>query len=148
MGGARDPRHGRRDRNSHDACGSRPPSPPPDFRYVRPTLEPRRRVFPTSSRAASVTLALGWLAACVMGAVLGLLGGGGSILTGMSSSVTPLTDIPDTGMDLDAYLGEIEKEKTGLEKEQLRQMLKKWQCFHGIERKRYKLELYIFYRVP
>jgi two-component system response regulator PilR (NtrC family) len=28
----------------------------------------------------------------------------------MSTSVTPLTDIPETGMDLDAYLGEIEKE--------------------------------------
>ena len=33
-----------------------------------------------------------------------------NLITGMSSSVTPLTDIPDTGMDLDAYLGEIEKE--------------------------------------
>jgi two-component system response regulator PilR (NtrC family) len=33
-----------------------------------------------------------------------------NLVTGMSSSVTPLTDIPDTGMDLDAYLGEIEKE--------------------------------------
>jgi len=33
-----------------------------------------------------------------------------NLVTGMSSSVTPLTDIPDAGMDLDAYLGEIEKE--------------------------------------
>ncbi len=33
-----------------------------------------------------------------------------NLITGMSSSVTPLTDIPETGMDLDAYLGEIEKE--------------------------------------
>ena len=33
-----------------------------------------------------------------------------NLVTGMSSSVTPLTDIPDSGMDLDAYLGEIEKE--------------------------------------
>jgi two-component system response regulator PilR (NtrC family) len=33
-----------------------------------------------------------------------------NLVTGMSSSVTPLTDIPETGMDLDAYLGEIEKE--------------------------------------
>ncbi len=33
-----------------------------------------------------------------------------NLLTGMSSSVMPLTDIPETGMDLDAYLGEIEKE--------------------------------------
>jgi two-component system response regulator PilR (NtrC family) len=33
-----------------------------------------------------------------------------NLVTGMSSAVTPLTDIPDTGMDLDAYLGEIEKE--------------------------------------
>ena len=33
-----------------------------------------------------------------------------NLVTGMSSSVTPLTDVPDAGMDLDAYLGEIEKE--------------------------------------
>ena len=33
-----------------------------------------------------------------------------NLVTGMSSSVTPLTDIPDSGIDLDAYLGEIEKE--------------------------------------
>ena len=33
-----------------------------------------------------------------------------NLVTGMSTSVTPLTDIPETGMDLDAYLGEIEKE--------------------------------------
>jgi len=33
-----------------------------------------------------------------------------NLVTGMSSSVTPLTDIPESGMDLDAYLGEIEKE--------------------------------------
>ena len=33
-----------------------------------------------------------------------------NLVTGMSGSVTPLTDIPETGMDLDAYLGEIEKE--------------------------------------
>jgi len=33
-----------------------------------------------------------------------------NLVTGMSNSVTPLTDIPDSGMDLDAYLGEIEKE--------------------------------------
>lgn len=33
-----------------------------------------------------------------------------NLVTGMSSSVTPLTDVPDSGMDLDAYLGEIEKE--------------------------------------
>ncbi|PLX72857.1 MAG: Fis family transcriptional regulator [Desulfuromonas sp.] len=33
-----------------------------------------------------------------------------NLVTGMSGTVTPLTDIPDTGMDLDAYLGEIEKE--------------------------------------
>ncbi|MDT8444828.1 MAG: sigma-54 dependent transcriptional regulator [Desulfuromonadales bacterium] len=33
-----------------------------------------------------------------------------NLVTGMSSAVTPLTDIPDSGMDLDAYLGEIEKE--------------------------------------
>jgi two-component system response regulator PilR (NtrC family) len=33
-----------------------------------------------------------------------------NLVTGMSGSVTPLTDIPDSGMDLDAYLGEIEKE--------------------------------------
>jgi two-component system response regulator PilR (NtrC family) len=33
-----------------------------------------------------------------------------NLVTGMSASVTPLTDIPDSGMDLDAYLGEIEKE--------------------------------------
>jgi two-component system response regulator PilR (NtrC family) len=33
-----------------------------------------------------------------------------NLVTGMSSSVMPLTDIPETGMDLDAYLGEIEKE--------------------------------------
>ncbi len=33
-----------------------------------------------------------------------------NLVTGMSGSVTPLTDIPESGMDLDAYLGEIEKE--------------------------------------
>ena len=33
-----------------------------------------------------------------------------NLVTGMSGTVTPLTDIPDTGMDLDAYLGAIEKE--------------------------------------
>ena len=33
-----------------------------------------------------------------------------NLVTGMSGSVTPLTEIPDSGMDLDAYLGEIEKE--------------------------------------
>ena len=33
-----------------------------------------------------------------------------NLVTGMSGSVTPLTDIPDSGMDLEAYLGEIEKE--------------------------------------
>jgi len=33
-----------------------------------------------------------------------------NLVTCMSGSVTPLTDIPETGMDLDAYLGEIEKE--------------------------------------
>ncbi len=33
-----------------------------------------------------------------------------NLLTGISSTVMPLTDIPETGMDLDAYLGEIEKE--------------------------------------
>jgi two-component system response regulator PilR (NtrC family) len=33
-----------------------------------------------------------------------------NLVTGMSGSVTPLTDIPEAGMDLDAYLGEIEKE--------------------------------------
>ncbi len=33
-----------------------------------------------------------------------------NLVTGMSGSVSPLTDIPDTGIDLDAYLGEIEKE--------------------------------------
>ena len=33
-----------------------------------------------------------------------------NLVTGMTNSVTPLTDIPDSGMDLDAYLGEIEKE--------------------------------------
>ncbi|MDT8440283.1 MAG: sigma-54 dependent transcriptional regulator [Desulfuromonadales bacterium] len=33
-----------------------------------------------------------------------------NLVTGMASTLTPLTDIPETGMDLDAYLGEIEKE--------------------------------------
>ncbi len=33
-----------------------------------------------------------------------------NLVTGMSTSVTPLTDIPEAGMDLDAYLGEIEQE--------------------------------------
>jgi two-component system response regulator PilR (NtrC family) len=33
-----------------------------------------------------------------------------NLLTGVAGGVSPLTDIPETGMDLDAYLGEIEKE--------------------------------------
>jgi two-component system response regulator PilR (NtrC family) len=33
-----------------------------------------------------------------------------NLITGMSTTVSPLTDIPEAGMDLDAYLGEIEKE--------------------------------------
>jgi two-component system response regulator PilR (NtrC family) len=33
-----------------------------------------------------------------------------NLLTGVVGGVSPLTDIPDAGMDLDAYLGEIEKE--------------------------------------
>jgi len=33
-----------------------------------------------------------------------------NLITGVAGAVSPLTDIPDAGMDLDAYLGEIEKE--------------------------------------
>jgi two-component system response regulator PilR (NtrC family) len=33
-----------------------------------------------------------------------------NLVIGMSGTVTPLTEIPETGMDIDAYLGEIEKE--------------------------------------
>lgn len=33
-----------------------------------------------------------------------------NLLTGVSGGVSPLTEIPESGMDLDAYLGEIEKE--------------------------------------
>lgn len=33
-----------------------------------------------------------------------------NLLTGVAGGVSPLTDIPEAGMDLDAYLGEIEKE--------------------------------------
>jgi len=33
-----------------------------------------------------------------------------NLLTGVAGCVSPLTDIPETGMDLDAYLSEIEKE--------------------------------------
>jgi len=33
-----------------------------------------------------------------------------NLLTGVAGGVSPLTDIPETGMDLDAWLGEIEKE--------------------------------------
>ena len=32
------------------------------------------------------------------------------LLTGVAGGIAPLTDIPETGMDLDAWLGEIEKE--------------------------------------
>jgi two-component system response regulator PilR (NtrC family) len=31
-------------------------------------------------------------------------------VTGVQGGVMPLTEVPDAGMDLDAYLGEIEKE--------------------------------------
>jgi two-component system response regulator PilR (NtrC family) len=33
-----------------------------------------------------------------------------NLLTGVAGGVSPLTEIPETGLDLDAYLGEIEKE--------------------------------------
>ncbi len=33
-----------------------------------------------------------------------------NLVTGLQSGVMPLTEVPDAGMDLDAYLGEIEKE--------------------------------------
>ncbi len=33
-----------------------------------------------------------------------------NLLTGVQNGVMPLTEVPDSGMDLDAYLGEIEKE--------------------------------------
>ena len=33
-----------------------------------------------------------------------------NLVTGVQGGVMPLTEVPDSGMDLDAYLGEIEKE--------------------------------------